>query len=351
VTVITLSAIYLVMGHIEGYDHQDGVHCGAAAIRNVSRFYGWHDTEAGAFGIGGGPAFVRYTDPESQWRRFRTSPIWLERAFFERAGIPHLFREGDDFEMAWANVATRVDDGDPVLLFLDPADLPYLPEEPHHLPPHTVVLIGYDEHSVVLSDAAVDTRQEISRETLADAWTVDRFLEMRHEYLIVTRSAKTNDGTDAAAAGLRQAATYMLDPLEIKRNARGPGDEGLVAMRAFADSIPRWAEDPASREPVRNAKRTIDEHGDETAYRRLFAESIEELGQRTGLAPDLAGRMNRVADDWGQVKSRFDAILEQKGSRPETYQEAASLVGSIADREEEVLEALAEQLGPVEDRP
>ena len=339
------------MSHIEGYDHQDGVHCGAAAIRNISRFYGWHDTEAGAFGIGGGPAFVRYTDPESAWPRFRTSPIWLERAFFERAGIPHLFREGDDFEMAWANVATRVDDGDPVLLFLDPDPLPYLPEEPNHLPPHTVALIGYDENTAVLSDAAVESRQEISRETLADAWSTDRFVALHNEYLVVTRAAKTNDGTDAAAAGLRQAATYMLDPLQIKRNARGPGDEGLVAVRGFADSIRGWADDPASRQPVRNAKRTIDEHGDGAAYRRLFAESIEELGQRTGLAPDLTGRMNRVADDWGRVTSRFDDILEQKGPNPETYEEAASLVGSLADREADILEDLADQLGPVEDRP
>lgn len=339
------------MSLIEGYDHQDGVHCGAAAIGNVTRFYGWQYTEAASFGIGGGPAFVRYTDPESPWQRFRTSPLWLERAFFERTGIPHLFREGDELEMAWANVATRVDDGDPVILYLDPDPLPYLPEEPNHLPPHVAVLIGYDEDTVVLSDAAVETRQEISRETLAEAWVHDRYLDLKREYLVVTRAAKTNDGTDAAAAGLRQAATYMLDPLEIKRNARGPGDEGLAAMRTFADSIREWADDPAAGEQVRAAKRAIDEHGDGTAYRGLFADSVEELGRRTGLSGDLVGHTNRAAEDWGRVKSLFDDILEQKGSREATYQEAASVLGSVADREEELFEELADQLGHVEDLP
>lgn len=205
---------------VDGYDHQPGVHCGAAALRNLTEHYGWTYSEAACFGIGGGPAFVLYEHPDEPWVTFRASPTWLERAFLERVGVPHLFREGDDFETAWENATARIDDDDPVVLFLDPAPLDYLPGDPDHLLPHVAVLTGYDDGTAVLSDGAVETRREVPRSTLAKAWSHDRFLRLDNEYLVVTSARRTEAGTDAAAAGLRQAATYLLDPLAVKRDAR-----------------------------------------------------------------------------------------------------------------------------------
>lgn len=65
------------MERIESYVHQPGVHCGTAALRNLSAFYGWSDSEAVCFGIGGGPAFVLYEQPDEPWVTFRASPSWL----------------------------------------------------------------------------------------------------------------------------------------------------------------------------------------------------------------------------------------------------------------------------------
>ncbi|MFD1562635.1 BtrH N-terminal domain-containing protein [Haloarchaeobius amylolyticus] len=333
---------------VEGYDHQSGVHCGAAAIRNFAAYYGWNDSEAACFGIGGGPAFVLYEHPEKPWVTFRASPIWLERAYFERLGVPHLYQEGNDVEAAWQNVTSYVDDGDPVMLFLDPGSLEYLPEEPTHLPPHVAVLIGYDDETALLSDAAMETRQEVPWSTLEDAWSHDRFVSLENEFLVVTRAARTEDETDAAAAGLRQAAAYMLDPLHIKRDARGPGEEGLPALRSFGEYLGTWPDLPEPARPIRAAKRSIDEHGDGTAFRGLFAESLAELGQRTDLDPALGDRMADVGSEWQLVTERLDEILEQRGSHPERFEEAASLVGTVANREETIFEDLQEELGPVD---
>lgn len=48
------------MERIDDYVPQPGVHCGAAALSNVTEYYGWTDSEATCFGVGGGPAFVLY---------------------------------------------------------------------------------------------------------------------------------------------------------------------------------------------------------------------------------------------------------------------------------------------------
>jgi hypothetical protein len=334
---------------VEGYDHQAGVHCGAGALRNVSEYYGWNYSEAACFGIGGGAAFVLYEHPDRPWVTFRASPTWLERAFVERLGVPHLYRKGEEFETAWAEVTTRIDEDDPVVLFLDPAALPYLPGEPAHLPPHVAVLVGYDDETAQLSDAGLDARVEVSTSTLADAWSSDRFVALDTEYLVVTRARRTEDGTDAAAAGLRQAATYMLDPLQIKRDARGPGEEGLAALRSFGDYLGRWPDLPAPARPVRAALRSIDEHGEGAANRALFADALEELGRRTGIPRALADRTDAVAAEWRTVAARLEEMVADE-PRPGRVEEAATLLADVADQEEAVFEELADELGTVDGR-
>jgi hypothetical protein len=335
---------------VEGYDHQSGVHCGAAALRNVTEYYGWHYSEAACFGIGGGPTFVLYENPDEPWVTFRTTPAWLEQAFLERAGVPHRFQQGEAFETAWEHVTGHVDEDDPVILLLDPEPLDYLPSPPHHLPPHVAVVVGYDDETVRISDGASEEIQEVSPETLAEAWTHDRFMSLRNEYLVVTRAARTEDGTDAAAAGLRQTATYMLDPLQIKRDARGPGEEGLDALRSFADYLGTWPDLPKPARPVEAARRSIDEHGDGAAFRSLYAEALEELGQRTGIEHEFGDRMASVGREWESVAARLDEILAQDEPRSATFEEAATLVGDIADREEALYEDLLDELGASEIR-
>lgn len=332
------------MEHVEGYDHQSGVHCGAAALRNVSQYYGWNHTEAACFGVGGGPAFVLYDPPGEPWVTFRASPTWLERAFFERLGVSNMYREGDDFEAAWDEVTSRVDEDDPVLLFLDPGALEYLPGS-SHVPPHVAVLVGYDEETVQLSDGATETRQELAREELAAAWSTDRYVPLSNQYLVVTRARTTVEGNDAAAVGLRQAATYMLDPLDIERDARSPGEEGLPALRSFGDYLGEWADRTDSDRPVRAALRSIDEHGEGAAFRSLFAESLRELGQRTDLPHDLGDRMARVGEQWKTVASHLEEILDAEDPPASRFREAAGLVGDVADREQAIFEEVADELG------
>jgi hypothetical protein len=333
------------MERVDGYDHQPGSHCGAGTLRNVTDYYEMPYTEAACFGIGGGAAFVRYEHPSERWATFRASPTWVERAFFERLGIPHASHESDEFETAVANVTAHVDDDDPPILFLDPRNLDYLEEGLGHVPPHVAAVVGYDAETLLLSDASLPSLQEVPRETVRDAWQSQRFAPIDNEYLVVTRARRGEQGNDAAAAGLRQAATYMLAPLEVERDARGPDEAGVPALRSFGDSLGRWTELSDPTRPARAAARSIDEHGEGAAFRGLFADSLAELGQRTGLPRELADRMADVRESWETVADRLDEIAEWEGTKPELFAEAESLVADIADREEAIYSALRGELG------
>lgn len=98
------------------------------------------------------------------------------------------------------------------------------------------------------------------------------------------------------------------------------------------------------------AHRNLDKHGEGAAFRGLYAESLEELGQRTGLAHDISDRMSGVAEGWGTIAERLGDIVEEGEPHPAHFEVVASLVGDVADREEAIFEALADELGHVEDR-
>ena len=331
------------MERVDGYVHQQGSHCGAAALRNVSEHYGWGDSEGACFGVGGGPAFVLYDHPDQPWVTFRTSPSWLERAFFERFDIPHLHRSGDDIETAWADVTGFIDENDPVIVFLDPEPLEYLGG--HHLPPHTAVVVGYDDDQVVLSDGAVMNEREVPWSAFEAAWHSDRIFDLECEYLAITRTDRTRNETDGVAAGLRQAATYALEPLQVKRDARGPGEEGLPALRSFADYLGQWADLPDPARPVEAAQHAIEGDGEGAAGRALYADALEELGQRTNLDHAIAGRMRDVAGQWEHVGAQLGEIAEADEPHPGAFEEVSALVSDIADREEVIFEDLRGQLG------
>jgi hypothetical protein len=142
----------------------------------------------------------------------------------------------------------------------------------------------------------------------------------------------------------------MLDPLRVNRDARGPGREGLPALRSFAGALAAWSDFPDPTGPVRAARRSIDEHGDGSAFRGLYAESLDALGQRTDLPGNLADDMVAVGREWATVAARLDEILTADDPDPVTFREAATFVGDIADREEALFETLAAELGEARDR-
>lgn len=62
----------------------------------------------------------------------------------------------------------------------------------------------------------------------------------------------------------------------------------MAALRSFADYLAGCPDLDEPWTPVTAATRSIDEHGDGTAFRALHAEAIEELGRRAGIAHAVA---------------------------------------------------------------
>ncbi|MFB6154996.1 MAG: BtrH N-terminal domain-containing protein [Haloferacaceae archaeon] len=332
------------MLQLEGYVHRSGLHCGSAALRNLAASYDWTFDEAAAFGFGSGLGARYDARPDGSWKVFRGGAPWLERAFFEHFEVPHSVREGDGWESAWDDVTGHVDRGDPVLLSLDPADLAYLEED--HVPPHTVLAVGYDDDAVLLSDGVREEPTRLPLDDLRRAWDVDRFVTMRHRYLVVTRPRLVADRRTAATRAVRETARFMVEPLNASRATGAPGEEGIPALRAFAEDLSRWSDRDDPTGPVRDAVRSIEGHGEGAALRSLYGEAIAELASWAHAGGDKGERVRDVAEQWRRVRSTLTESLrtDDDAVRTAKLEAASNLLTDVADREEAIFEEIVERV-------
>lgn len=332
------------MRSLEGYTHQTGRYCGSGALSNLASFYGWDVDEPACFGFGSGLASVYAGVPGASRKRFRGRAPWLERAFFERFRIPHLERAGDDWEAAWDDVTMHLETDDPVLLFLAPGALPYRAGESHESP-HAVLLVGYDDDAALVSDATRESLEELSLADLRRAWDDPNPNGARNRYLVVTRPRLIESRQTAATRAVRDTATYMTEPLNLERSTGAPGEAGVEALRAFATDISRWGDDPDAAEAARVARGSIAVHGEDAAFRGLYADALEYLESWAHTGGDKGERLQAVAAQWRTVDSLLEQAAAQTGTAQRaTLEEAGNVLLDVAEREEHLFTEIREHV-------
>lgn len=330
------------MARIEGYDHEEGQHCGTGALSNLAAYYDWGFDEAACFGLGTGLGFLTFDHPNHEWDGFLGRPPWTEIAFFNVIDVSHYFSEGEGWDTAWNNLTTHIDMSEPVLLYLDPADLDYLSPRLHPYG-HTVVAVGYDEDSVLVSDARREELFELPRDTLREAWTVEGVYSQDFRHTVVTDPDMGVDEATAANRALRETTEYMLDPVTHNRTTGAFGQEhGVPALRSLAADMPGWARYDDADAAAKFARQSIRRHGGGSAYRGLYADALEQLAAMTDVGVGQADRMRAIADEWESVA----AVLDGQGgdSLRSRFEEAASILEGIAEQEAEFFADVQEEL-------
>lgn len=324
--------------HVPGYEHSPGRHCGSVSLRNLANFYGWGFDEPTCFGLAGGLGFTYFDLPISPHRGFFGRPLHLERSFMETLDIGYIEHEGEEWKTAWNAVTNHLEDGRPVMLFLDIYDLDYFGTDTHFAP-HAVLAVGYEEERVILSDSEFPELQSLALDSLRDAWNCEPVFPMQNRYLIVTDSAVEADSSPAFETAVRDAtlsvATYMRDP---PTNGLGPGQHGLPGMRALAADLPTWLSLPDPSWTTRFAYQNVERRGTGGgAFRGLQRDFFQSVDHPFGA--DVTERMASIAADWtdaGQIlKTASEADEEGLQSGLER---TASAIDALANREQALYE-------------
>jgi hypothetical protein len=317
---------------VPGYRHLPGNHCGSTALRNLLGHHGIELSEEMAFGLGAGACFYYLVAPESSpshWFNGRT--IQLEQSFLELAGAPLRLETFDDADASWEAARTSVDEGRPPLLI---TDLYYLDHYGNsaHFPGHAVVLAGYDDELVYLSDTAFEELQECRIESLRKArHGASAAFETKGNMFTVSGEASPDDLIAAAPAAIARAAQEMIEP-QFGEFA------GLPALRRLAGEAERW---PQLAEDwqwcARFAYQVIERRGTGGGnFRLMYSRFLDEAGYEQGskLAADAAER-------WTALAAAFREASEQDSADGATWARVGELTDEVLGAEEALWTGLA----------
>ncbi|WP_255195079.1 BtrH N-terminal domain-containing protein [Halorarius litoreus] len=338
---------------LDGFHHAAGSHCGSTSLRDLSDYYGWGFSEPECFGLASGLGFTYFELPTSPWRMFVGRPLWLERAFFDHLDIPHTDREGDDWATAWAQVTDRLDNGSPVMLFVDLYYLDYYDTDTHFAP-HSLLVVGYDENReapdgstgvAYMADSEFDDIQPLALDSLRAAWASKDVIPLQNRWLAVDGTPRP-DTEAAVREALTETASYMLDPDGSQREL-GFGTAGVPGIRALAADLPDWTdlEDPTwtARFAYQNIERRGTGGG---AFRGLYAPFLDTWADSVGL-DGFDTRMHDIASEWTATSEVLYAASETDDSdeQRDLLEQASERVADLADTEQAFYEDALDELG------
>jgi len=318
---------------VPGYTHTPGHHCGSTALRNLLAFHGAEISEEMAFGLGAGACFYYVTiEDASPTRWFNGRTARLEENFDELTGAALELRtfERDD-DGAWEAARGEVDAGNPVLLL---TDLYYLDHYGNsaHFPGHAVVLAGYDEEFVHLSDTGFEQLQTTTRHE-----DLDKARHSQHPayplsgHMFTAAGAVSQEQLRAAIpAAIERAAKAMVEP-EFREFS------GLGAVDRLAEEAGSWPEVAEDWQwCARFGYQVIERRGTGGgAFRLMYSRFLEEAGRAEApLAAEAAARWTELAED-------FRAASEREAPDPALWAEIDATAKRVAEAERRLWTALA----------
>jgi Butirosin biosynthesis protein H, N-terminal/Domain of unknown function (DUF4872) len=318
---------------VPGYRHLPGNHCGSTALRNLLGHHEIELSEEMAFGLGAGACFYYLVlEAASPTRWFNGRTAQLEQNFLELSGAPLTLQTFEDPDAAWDAARASVDAGRPPLLL---TDLYYLDHygKSAHFPGHAVVLAGYDDEQVYLSDTGFEELQACRIENLLKARHGDHpAFPLKGHMFTVTDAAPSTDLRSAAPAAIERAAKEMIDP-SVGHFA------GLPALRRLADQAGRWPQEAEDWQwCARFAYQVIERRGTGGGnFRLMYSRFLEQAGY-----PDEAKLAGKAAGDWTALAKAFHEASEQDEPKPATWSRIGELTKGVLAGEEALWARLAE---------
>lgn len=322
-------------------------HCVTGSMRHVYDLHGVDTSEELLLGLGAGVGFL-------YWHQRGAPPMLLgranvgrpgeegmERAAGRRTGVTVEVHSTSSARTAERALVAQLEAGEPAMLKVDMAYLPYLDlPEGYHFGGHVVAVVGYDpaDRAVLVCDRDV-ALHPVPLGVLATARgsTWKPFPPRNGWYAFDFRGHHRPQAAEVRAA-IHEAATGMVQPPIANFGVRG--------IRKAARLVPRWPavmDAAALRGACVNAFFLIDAAGGTGGglFRYLYGRFLEEAAAITAdrALRGLGVELHAIGDRWQDV-----AELLRKAARTvvpaEPLAEAGRTLEEIAGREEAVWRAL-----------
>lgn len=318
-------------------------HCVTGSMRHIYDLHGVDVSEELLLGLGAGVGFLYWHQKDAPPMLLgranvgRPGEEGMERAAGRRTGVTVQAHTTASARTAEAALMAQLEAGEPAMLKVDMAYLPYLDlPEGYHFGGHVVAVVGYEaaDRMVLVCDRDV-ALHPVPLEALAKARasTFKPFPPHHGWYAFDFRGHHRPVAAEVRAA-IREAATGML--------ASPIANFGVRGIRKAATLVPRWParmDAAALRGACTNAFFLIDAAGGTGGglFRYLYGRFLEDAAVITGdpALRKLGGELRAVGDRWQDVAG----LLQKAAQGPvpaEPLAETGPALLEIAAREEGV---------------
>lgn len=331
---------------IDNFTPRGGHHCITNSLVQMFEFYRFPLTEEMLFGLGRGLGFIYLNLKSSPFISGRIKPIEFEKNIGDALNISIRCRQSKNPELSQLKLIKKLQDGHPVMIYVDMAYLPYLNlGETNHFGGHSVVVCGYDMKNQVFqvsdrdhSDRKIHTpKGKIGRDyhpVPADALKTAR--NSRFKPFPAANKTLEFDFTDAADIDSDIIRKAIQDTADSMLHSPAPL-MGISGIHKFAREIKKWRRFDAATLKLAGITNYFMIHADGGtgggAFRRMYGDFLIESAntiRRTRLA-DVGNGFKQVAQYWDQVAFGLKSLYETGNTG--LLEEASDTITQIADTE------------------
>ncbi|MFD2822386.1 BtrH N-terminal domain-containing protein [Lacinutrix iliipiscaria] len=317
------------------FKHHQSAHCENGVVSNLMKHNGFNISEPLVFGIGSGLLFcyipflmVNHAPAIT----YRAMPGFIFKRFAKRVGIKIKREKFKDPKKAKARLDENLKNNNPVGLQVGVYNLTYFPDEYRfHFNAHNLVVYGKENDTYLISDPVMETVTTLTDKQLEKVRFAKGALPPKGHIYYPTDFPKELALEQAIVKGIKHTCRDMLAPVPIV---------GVKGIRTIAKLIRKWPKNKGTKVAnhyLGQIVRMQEEIGTGGGgFRYIFAAFLQESSKILNKPEltELAKEMTLIGDLWRDFAVDASRIYKNRGAKTDGYNDVASQLEIIADKEE-----------------
>lgn len=323
------------------FAHHQAAHCENGVVSNLMKHHGFQITEPMVFGIGSGLFFCYIPFLKVNHApaiTYRVMPGFIFKRFAKRVGIKIKREKFSNPIEAQRRLDENLNNNNPVGLQVGVYNLTYFPDQYRfHFNAHNLIVYGKEHDSYLISDPVMETVTSLPAKQLEKVrFAKGAFAPKGHIYYPIN-VPKALQLENAIIKGIKQTCRDMLAPVPIV---------GVNGMRMVAKLIRKWPQKKGikvANHYLGQIVRMQEEIGTGGGgFRYIFAAFLQESStilNKPKLA-ELSAEMTLIGDLWRDFALDASRIYKNRSAKEDAYNNVASQLEMLADKEEFFFKAL-----------
>jgi len=317
------------------FTHHQTAHCENGVISNLMKHNGFDVSEPMVFGIGSGLLFCYIPFLKINHGpaiTYRIMPGYIFKRFAKRVNIKIKREKFKNTQQAKTRLDENLEKNNPVGLQVGVYNLTYFPDDYRfHFNAHNLVVYGKKNELYLISDPVMETVTTLTEKELEKVrFAKGAFAPKGHIYFPTEFPQELNIET-AIIKGIKHTCKDMLAPIPIV---------GVKGIRLVAKLIRKWPKKKGNKianHYLGQIVRMQEEIGTGGGgFRYIYAAFLQESSKllKNPKLSELAKEMTVIGDLWRDFALEASRIYKNRSAKEDAYNNVASQLESIADKEE-----------------